>query len=129
MRHTTLITSILLATLTGAIGCSREEPAPKAAPPPDAKRVDAAKAGQVAGRVTIEGPVPANPPLKLSGDPVCSRAHKDGATAETFISENGGLGNVFVYVKDGIGGYYFDTPAQPVRLDQSGCQYKPHVMG
>jgi plastocyanin len=112
-----------------ASGCSRDEPPPRAAPPPDAKRVDASKAASLSGRVTIEGPVPANAPLKMSGDPVCSRAHTDGAMSETFVSENGGLGNVFVYVKDGLGGYYFDTPSEPVRLDQSGCQYKPHVFG
>jgi plastocyanin len=108
--------------------CSKQE-APKSTPPPDAQRVDAARAGTVTGRVTIEGPVPANAPIKMGGDRVCTDAHKDGAMAETFVSENGGLGNVFVYIKDGLGKYYFDPPAAPVRLDQRGCQYQPHVFG
>ena len=42
---------------------------------------------------------------------------------------NGGLENVFVYVKDGLGNYYFDTPTEPVTLDQKGCRYSPHVFG
>ena len=91
--------------------------------------MDPATAGTVAGRVTVEGVLPPNPPINLGGDPVCAQAHRDGATSETYVSENGGLGNVFVYVKDGLGQYYFDLPDEPVRLDQNGCMYKPHVFG
>ena len=109
-------------------GCSREE-APKRTPPPDAQRVDVSKAGTLSGRVTIDGAVPPNVPLKIAGDPVCAAAHKQGAMSETFVSDNGGLGNVFVYVKDGLGKYYFDVPSTPVKLDQNGCQYRPHVFG
>ena len=117
-----------VALLLISLACSRQE-APKRTPPPDAKRVDPATAGTVAGRVTVDGVLPPNPPINLGGDPVCAQAHKDGATSETYISENGGLGNVFVYVKDGLGQYYFDVPGEPVRLDQNGCMYKPHVFG
>ena len=111
-----------------SLACSRQEP-PKRTPPPGAKRMDPATAGTVAGRVTVDGVLPPSPPIDLSGDPVCAQAHKDGATSETYLSENGGLGNVFVYVKDGLGQYYFDVPGEPVRLDQNGCMYKPHVFG
>lgn len=122
--------SCVLLVLAAA-ACSREQP-PQRTPPPDAKRVDPATAGTVTGRVAIEGPVPANAPLAFAGDPICERAHKGGtggATAETFVSEQGGLGNVFVYVKDGLGQYYFDVPSEPVKLDQRGCMYQPHVFG
>jgi plastocyanin len=119
------VSALVLAV---AAGCSRQE-APKRTPPADAQRVDAAKAGTLSGRVAIDGPVPPNAPIKLGGDPVCAKAHKEGATAETFVSENGGLGNVFVYIKDGLGKYFFDTPSTPVKLDQQGCQYRPHVFG
>jgi len=111
-----------------AAACSKQE-APKQAPPADAKRVDQSTASTIAGRVTVEGQLPPNPRIRMDGDPVCARAHKDGVDAETYVSENGGLGNVFVYVKDGLGKYYFDVPSQPVTLDQEGCTYKPHVFG
>jgi plastocyanin len=111
-----------------AAACSSPE-APKRTPPPDAKRVDAATAGSVSGRVLVDGALPANAPIKLGGDAVCEQAHKDGVSSETYAGENGGLGNVFVYVKEGLGQYYFDVPSEPVRLDQSGCMYKPHVFG
>jgi plastocyanin len=111
-----------------AAACSKQE-APRQEPPPDARRVDAAKASRIAGRVSIDGPLPQNPRLDMSGDPKCAQAHKDGMLAETFVGENGGLGNVFVYVKSGLDKYYFDVPTEQVTLDQSGCVYKPHVFG
>ena len=120
---------IAAALLLGVAACSRGEDAPQRKMPPDAKRVDTAKAASLGGRVIIEGAVPQNAPIRMSGNPECERAHKDRATFETFVSENGGLGNVFVYVKDGLGGYFFDTPSTPVVLDQKGCQYAPHVFG
>jgi plastocyanin len=116
------------AVLLMAAACSQEQ-APQRTPPADAKRVDPATAAKVSGRVVVEGQLPPNPPLKLGGDPVCQKAHEDGATFDTYISENGGLGNVFVYIKDGLGQYYFDVPAEPVTLDQRGCMYSPHVFG
>ena len=38
-------------------------------------------------------------------------------------ADGGTLGNVFVYVKDGLGNYVFDTPTEPLKLDQKGCRY------
>ena len=121
-------TAVVAAALLFATACSRQE-VPQRTPPPDAKRVDAATAGTVGGRVMLDGALPPNAPIALEGDPVCQRAHKDGISSDTYVGENGGLGNVFVYVKDGLGQYYFDVPGEPVRLDQSGCMYKPHVFG
>jgi plastocyanin len=125
--HWKLLTVALVTA--AASSCGGGDNAPQRTAPPDAKRVDPARAANVTGRVTLEGPLPKNAPIKMSGDPACMREHKDGLTFETFVSENGGLGNVFVYVKDGLGNYFFDTPSEPVKLDQKGCMYKPHVFG
>jgi hypothetical protein len=110
-----------------AAACSGEKPAP--APPADGKKVDVAKAGSVSGKVLFEGTAPANPKIAFTSDPACLRAHPDGAVSEIYAVHDGGLDNVFVYVKDGLTGYTFDTPTTPVLLDQQGCLYRPHVLG
>jgi hypothetical protein len=113
-----------------AAACGGSEPAPAAkTPPPNALRVDAAKAGTLTGRVLLDGPAPPNPPIKMSADPACLQANPNGARFETYAVTDGGLDNVFVYVKDGLGNYYFDTPTDVVKLDQHACQYMPHVFG
>jgi plastocyanin len=123
----TLLGGALALLVTAACGGAEAPPARTA--PPDARRVDAAKAGSVVGRVTLDGPAPQNPEIQMSGDPVCIRENKAGVRAETVVSDSGGLGNVFVYIKDGLGNYFFDAPTEPVRLDQKGCRYEPHVFG
>ena len=129
MRLTILRTFLGVALVAAAAACSGQKPATAAAPPPDAKRVDDSKTGALAGRVLIEGPVPANVPIKMLTDPYCLRAHPDGSSFESYVVENGGLENVFVYVKDGLGNYVYDTPTTPAVLDQKGCRYTPHVFG
>jgi hypothetical protein len=126
LKHLQLLPAIAVLALAAA--CSGKPPEPSA-PPADAKRVDGSKAANVAGRVLLDGAVPANPTIRMSGDPYCERRHPDGTSGETFVAAGGGLENVFVYVKDGLGGYYFDVPTEPAKLDQAGCRYVPHVMG
>jgi plastocyanin len=123
------LAAVLLAAAATLGACAADEPKPPAGPPPDAKRVDTSTAGTIAGRVLLDGPSPVNAPIKMSADPFCIRANKDGAALESFVVEDGGLDNVFVHVKDGLGSYWFDTPAEPVKLDQSACRYTPHVFG
>ena len=91
--------------------------------------MDKAAAGSVGGRVAYEGTAPENPPIKLDSDPACSSLHPAGMTLDKVLVNNGGLENVFVYVKDGLGNYYYDPPTAIVTLDQKGCRYSPHVFG
>ena len=116
--------------ITGLAACSGDsKSAAPATPPAGALRVDEGKAGNVSGRVIFEGAPPVNAPVKIAADPTCMQANPDGLTFETFAVKAGGLDNVFVYVKDGLGNYYFDTPTEPVKIDQQGCRYVPHVLG
>lgn len=118
------------ALLLMGVGCSGDEkPAVPAAPPANAQRVDPATAAAIAGRVSFEGLAPKNPLVRISGDPMCVRASANGMVSENYVVTDGGLDNVFVYVKDGLGNYFFDVPAEPVKLDQQGCRYVPHVLG
>src|SRR6185503_8804334 len=75
-------TGALIVVATACGGQNEEGPG---APPPNAKRVDQSKTGNVAGRVTVEGVVPANPPLQIEGDPYCSQQNPNGARAENFV--------------------------------------------
>src|SRR6266566_1141445 len=54
-----------------------------------------------------------------------------GGSQETYLVSDDGknLGNVFVYVKDGLGNYVFDTPTESAKIDQQNCRYHPHVFG
>ena len=123
--------SVLAALLLGAaLACSgQQQQAAPSGPPPGAQRVDVDKAGTVTGRVVFEGAPPENPEVKIASDPACMRANAGGLRLETFVVKEGGLDNVFVYVKDGLGKYYFDVPTEAVKVDQQGCRYTPHVFG
>jgi plastocyanin len=50
---------------------------------------------------------------------------------ETYVVGTDGkaLGNVFVYVKDGLGDLTFDPPSTAASIDQKNCRYHPHVFG
>jgi len=121
--------AVLISVVVLISGCGGPEQAPAATAPPNAKRVDESKAGNVAGRIMFEGTLPANEVIPMASDPVCARENSGGVTFDTVVVNNGGLDNVFVYVKDGLGGYYFDVPTEAVALDQKGCRYTPHVFG
>jgi plastocyanin len=89
--------------------------------------VDAATAGSIAGAIKLEGTPPPNPSINMGSDPYCMKL--GAASTPTFVVSNGGLQNVFVYVKDGLGTLKFPVPATPVVLDQQGCSYMPRVVG
>ena len=114
-----------LAACSGDPSKSAEPSAPAAAP--DAKKVDAGTAATLKGKVVFEGTAPQNPIIKMSSDPACGNAE---VRAESYLVDNGALQNVFVHIKDGLGNkYVFDTPTEPVKLDQKHCRYVPHVVG
>ena len=115
--------------LSAACGGGPDKQSAPAGPPPGAQRVDPARAGQVSGRVIFEGAPPENELVKMASDAACMRANPDGLRFEHYVVKDGGLENVFVYVKDGLGNYYFDTPTESVKVDQQGCRYVPHVFG
>lgn len=51
------------------------------------------------------------------------------ASQSVIVDADGGLKNVFVYVKEGLDGQKFSVPEEPVILDQKGCLYSPRVLG
>jgi plastocyanin len=117
-----------VAACGGGSEPAQQQAAPAAETP--AVTVDPATAATVAGKITLEGTPPANPPIRMTADPACVAANKgQNPTAETYVVGDGGtLGNVFVYVKSGLTGS-FPTPTTPVVFDQRACRYVPHVFG
>ena len=120
------LAALALAVWLAACG---GQPSSSSGPPPNATRVDESRAGRISGRAVFDGQAPPNGSIKMAADPECVRQNPEGASLETILARDGGLDNVFVYIKDGLGTYYFDVPTQPVTLDQKACRYRPHVLG
>jgi plastocyanin len=121
-----------VAALAIACGSGQNKSAQPASPAaaPDAKKVDQSTAGSITGKVVVDGALPQNAAIQMSSDPACEAQNKGGATQETYVASDGGLQNVFVYIKDGLGNkYLFDMPTEPVKIEQKGCHYVPHVLG
>ena len=121
-----------VAILAGvACGGSEPSPAPGAPPVPASAPAPTDTAdgpGVIAGSVTFAGTPPKLKPPPMDSDPLC--VAEPGATSELLVVGPGnGLGNVFVYVKEGLGERRYAVPSTPVQLDQKGCRYAPHVFG
>ncbi len=109
---------------TAATGASTSA-APSKIPPPDPQTL-----GTITGTVHFAGKLPERVRIDMSQDPVCSLAPGDNLT-EQYVVHNGGLANVYVYVKSGPAAAMSAAAApasQTVVLDQKGCQYVPHVV-
>jgi plastocyanin len=123
----------MVAASVAACGGGSSEPENTIAPAsaPAGMKVDPATAGDVTGLVVIEGTAPKNEPIKMNADPTCLKQAPGAQLQETFLvgSDGKSLGNVFVYVKDGLGNYVYDPPTTAAVIDQQGCRYRPHVLG
>jgi plastocyanin len=83
-------------------------------------------AGEITGKVKLKGTPKPEIPIDL--DPTCKKLHAKPITTRHYIvgAENG-LGNVFVYIKEGA--KKAPPPSKPFVLDQQSCQYQPYVFG
>jgi plastocyanin len=129
------LATLLTFAFAGCGGGKKEEspaassPASPAAAPAATNTVDAATAGSVTGTVTLDGKPAALKPINMSAEAFCAKAHSTPVVPpEVVVGEKGALANVVIYVKDGLGNYVFDTPKEPVTLNQKGCMYDPHVI-
>src|SRR5688500_6495204 len=86
--------------------------------------------GIVTGTVLFAGKGPAAVRIDTSADPAC-RIKSPRLKTEWLVVNNGHLANAFVYIKAGaaLDELSFETPAEPVILDQKGCRFVPHVTG
>src|SRR5262245_37995093 len=137
MRLSNLQVCALGLSLAVTMACGGSEPSNKSAEPTSpagatsGMKVDESKAGNVTGMVVLEGTAPKNEPIKMAADPVCAQQANGPQAQETYTvgSDGTSLGNVFVYVKDGLGNSAVDIPRAPAKTDQKECRYPRHAFG
>jgi plastocyanin len=83
---------------------------------------------RINGHVMLTGTPPAPRPIDMRDEPGCAERHSGTVTDGSVVGTDGNLGNVFIYVKEGITGT-FPVPSEPVVIDQVGCVYVPRVVG
>jgi plastocyanin len=65
----------------------------------------------------------------MNADPSCAKLHPGPTVSQEFVTgSDNSLGNVVVFISDGLGNRTFDVPTQEVTFEQKGCIYEPHVI-
>lgn len=121
MPRTILVLSLAL-TLAA---CNKPTQQPQSQPNA-VTTIDPTTAATITGTVQFQGAVPTAAKIDMSNDPDCGAKL---ASSENLIVDHSYLANVFVYVKNGLGDRAFAAQQTPVRIDQRGCRYVPHVLG
>jgi plastocyanin len=105
-------------------------PAESAAAPAAPAAAGPTGTATVAGTVSYDGAVPTLKPVSMSADPTCAAKHSGPVPSDVLeLGSNKELGNVFVYVKEGLPDGQWPAPTTAAVIDQNGCMYKPHVIG
>jgi len=135
MRKSLAVVALAAPLAFVACGGGEKQETPAAAPasttagaPPATDAGAAAKgSASIVGKISFAGTAPAPEKIKVSADPYCQKEHKDGLERKVVDVKDGGLKDVFVYVKSGLTTTY-PPPTEAVELDQQGCMYKPHIV-
>ena len=86
-------------------------------------------AASLRGTVKFEGTAPKPKLISMSADPSCAKQHPSPVFSQEVMTDSkGDLGNVVVYIAEGLGDRKFDVPTQPVVVEQKACMYQPHVL-
>ncbi len=130
--------ALVLATLTVA-ACGGNEPTeiPELPPvaesaptsvggAPDYRVIDVSGGGRIGGTILVSGGIPSLPVRDVNRDPeVCGG--DDREPLELIVAEEGGLANVVVLLEGITEGKPMPEPEAGWRINQSGCDYSPHV--
>jgi plastocyanin len=120
---------VLLAGCSGKDKTEQSKVA-QSVPAPVYFKVDPETAATVTGRILFKGKKPAPKVIDMSEEPACVEAHHGKAYDESLVvNKKGDLANAFIYIKSGLEGKTFEVPANPVTIDQSGCWFRPRVLG
>ena len=87
--------------------------------------LSALTAGDVSGKITLKGTPKAEVVIPLT--PACGKINSGAPTTRHYVvAKDGGLANVFVYIKDAKKA---DPKGPEPMIDQVGCMYEPYVLG
>jgi hypothetical protein len=87
-----------------------------------------AGAGDITGKITLQGTPPKAPEMPLKADQFCSALVSANKPMPWYVVGPGGeLADVFVYLKSGA--KPAEPSGQPAVLDQKNCEYTPYVIG
>lgn len=126
MRY--LMTAVAAASLLLPVSGCKKPAGPNAGEPTGQyTQIDWNTAGTISGTIHFSGKMPAPVQIDMAQDPACNMGPAN--YSEQYAGKNGGLQNVFIYVKDGLGNKLYPAPTTPVVIDQKGCRYQPHVVG
>jgi plastocyanin len=118
----------LLAGLAVLVASSHNSLAVKRAAGSAAKP-DGGSAATIVGRVKFQGQLPQPTRISMSADPSCAKLHPTPLASQEFVvGRDNALGNVIVFISDGLGSRTFDVPTEAVTFEQRGCIYEPHVV-
>lgn len=126
MKTERMVAVVLMSFLAVAGGCKKSGNTANE-PKPQFTTIDLDNGGTITGAVHFTGTAPKPIEIDMSQDPACTLGAKN--YSEGYVVNSGGLANVFVYVKDGLGNKVYAAPSQPVDVDQKNCRYEPHVVG
>jgi plastocyanin len=116
--------AIAACALLACTGCTKPSEGGAQA---DFTTIDWNTAGTISGTIHYSGAPPKRIEIDMAQDPVCGAAGSN--ETEQYVVNHGGMANVYVYVKDGLGNRIYPAPSDPVAIDQKGCRYIPHVVG
>ena len=94
-----------------------------------AAALQAARAGDITGTVTLKGtPPPEKEITPLKDDPNCGKLQASTPMTHFYVAgPKGELGDVVVSLK-GVSGKSTGATASPAMLDQKNCLYSPYIM-
>jgi hypothetical protein len=83
---------------------------------------------EISGRVTLQGTP--KPEIKIPLDPASAKLQPNGLTTRHYlVSSNGGLANVFVWIRAGLSNHPTRPTTAPVVMEYRGAQLMPYVLG
>jgi hypothetical protein len=84
--------------------------------------------GEITGKVSLKGAPP--PEVKITLDATRGKLHTTPVVTRHYVvGTDGGLANVFVYIKKGLEGKRFALPKETPVLDQVDCIYNAFRIG